>query len=131
VLAPHIRVEDLSVSSIAQTRQAYAETDLRQRLAKHHDDPDAVFWGWNDIWLHPQFRAWSIEAEITQIRCPLLAIQGVDDVYGTLEQIHGIARRVPRTRLLALADCGHSPHRDQPAAVIEAVRTWLIASSPT
>jgi pimeloyl-ACP methyl ester carboxylesterase len=125
VLAPHIMVEDLSVASIEQARQAYLETDLRQRLARHHDDPDSAFWGWNRIWLHPPFRHWSIEDEITAITCPLLAVQGLDDEYGTLEQIRGIARRVPQTRLLELADCGHSPHRDQPDRVIEAAAALL------
>ncbi|WP_418320732.1 alpha/beta fold hydrolase [Piscinibacter sakaiensis] len=120
VLAPHILVEELSVASIAKARTAYLETDLRDRLARHHDDPDSAFWGWNDIWLHPPFRDWSIEAELDSIRCPLLAIQGLDDEYGTLEQIRGIARRVEQTRLLELPDCGHSPHRDQPEAVIAA-----------
>jgi pimeloyl-ACP methyl ester carboxylesterase len=125
VLAPHIVVEDLSVASIAKTRTAYLETDLRARLGKHHDDPDSAFWGWNDIWLHPPFRQWSIEAEIAGIRCPLLAVQGLDDEYGTLEQIHGIARRVPQARLLELPACGHSPHRDQPAALISAATEFL------
>jgi pimeloyl-ACP methyl ester carboxylesterase len=125
VLAPHIVVEDLSVQSIARTRSAYLETDLRQRLSRHHDDPDSAFWGWNDIWLHPPFRQWSIEREIEAIRGPLLALQGIDDEYGTLEQIRGIARRVPQTRLLELPACGHSPHRDQPQAVIDAVRDFL------
>ncbi|MDO8776406.1 MAG: alpha/beta hydrolase [Burkholderiaceae bacterium] len=113
VLAPHILVEDMAVASITQARTAYLETDLRERLAKYHDDPDSAFWGWNQIWLHPPFSAWSIETEIEAIRCPLLAVQGLDDEYGTLEQIHGIARRVPQTELLELSDCGHSPHRDQ------------------
>jgi pimeloyl-ACP methyl ester carboxylesterase len=113
-LAPHILVEDLSIASIEKARDAYRETDLRQRLARHHDDPDSAFWGWNDIWLHPPFRHWTIEAEIGSIACPLLAVQGLDDEYGTLEQIRGIARRVPGTRLLELPECGHSPHRDQP-----------------
>jgi pimeloyl-ACP methyl ester carboxylesterase len=120
VLAPHIVVEDLSVESIARTKAAYETTDLKQRLAKHHDDPDSAFWGWNRIWLHPPFKQWSIEDEIAAIACPLLAVQGVDDEYGTLAQVHGIARRVPQTELLELAHCGHSPHRDQPAALIEA-----------
>ena len=125
VLAPHIVVEDLAVTSIAQAREAYLETDLRQRLAKHHEDPDSAFWGWNDIWLHPPFKAWSIEREIETITCPLLAVQGVDDEYGTLEQIRGIARRLPQTRLLELADCGHSAHRDQPEAVIGATAAFV------
>jgi pimeloyl-ACP methyl ester carboxylesterase len=120
VLAPHILVEELSVASIAEARTAYQHTDLRQRLAKHHDDPDSAFWGWNNVWLDPAFRHWSIEREIETIICPLLAMQGIDDQYGTLEQIRGIARRLPKTRLLELANCGHSPHRDQPDRVIAA-----------
>lgn len=125
VLAPHILVEDLSVSSIRKVRMAYFDTDLRQRLARHHDDPDSAFWGWNDIWLKPEFRQWSIEAEISAIRCPLLAVQGLDDEYGTLEQINGIARRAPHTELLKLASCGHSPHRDQPEALIAAAVNFI------
>ena len=125
VLAPHILVEDVSVSSINAARLAYRDTELRARLARHHDNPDSAFWGWNDIWLSPSFRDWSIEGEIGAIDCPLLAIQGLDDEYGTLEQVRGIARRVPQTRLLELPGCGHSPHRDQPEAVIRAVGSFM------
>lgn len=125
VLAPHILVEDLSISSIAKTRAAYLETDLRQRLARHHDDPDSAFWGWNDIWLRPDFKHWSIEADISAIACPLLAVQGLDDEYGTLEQIRGIGRRLAQTRLLELPDCGHSPHRDQPERLITAITAFI------
>jgi pimeloyl-ACP methyl ester carboxylesterase len=125
VLAPHIMVEDLSIESIAQARTAFLETDLRKKLAKYHEDPDRAFWRWNRIWLHPPFREWSIEEEIATIACPLLAVQGLDDEYGTLEQIRGIARRVPQARLLELPDCGHSPHRDQPDALIAAVRSFF------
>ena len=125
VLAPHIVVEDVAVTSIAEAREAYLETDMRKRLAKHHADPDSAFWGWNDIWLHPPFKAWSIEQEIQSITCPLLAVQGLDDEYGTLEQIRGIARRLPKTRLLELAECRHSAHRDQPERVIAATTAFI------
>ena len=125
VLAPHIKVEDLSVASIEKARIAYETTDLRQRLARYHDDPDSAFWGWNRIWLHPPFKQWSIEHEIAGIRCPLLAVQGLDDEYGTLEQIRGIARAVPRTQLLELPACGHAPQNDQPLALITAATTFI------
>ncbi len=125
VVAPHIRVEDLSVASIEQTRVAYENSDLRQRLARYHDDPDSAFYGWNRIWLHPPFRHWSIERELQSIRCPVLAVQGLDDEYGTLEQIRGIARVLPRTQLLELPACGHSPHRDQADALIRAATNFL------
>jgi len=125
VMAPHLFVEDISVASIQRTREIFDSTDLRQRLARHHDDVDSAFWGWNHIWLDPAFRAWNIEAEVARIRCPLLAIQGVDDEYGTLEQIHRIRRNLPATQLLELGRCGHSPHRDQPERVIDAIVEFI------
>ena len=130
LLAPHITVEDVALASIAQARETYLTTDLRARLARHHDDPDSAFWGWNDIWLHPPFKQWSIEEEIAAITCPVLAIQGIDDEYGTLEQIRGIARRLPQTRLLELRDCAHSPQRDQPDAVIATAAAFLQEHRP-
>lgn len=125
VAAPHIFVEDVTVANIEAARQAYLNTDLPKRLARHHADADSAFWGWNDIWLDPDFRLWNIEDCLGAIRCPVLALQGLDDEYGSLEQIRGIARRVPQARLLEIPDCRHSPHKDQPGAVIEAVSGFM------
>jgi pimeloyl-ACP methyl ester carboxylesterase len=130
VVAPHLFVEDVSIDSIEGARDAYAATDLRTRLARHHTEPDSAFRGWCDAWLNPAFRRWNIEAEIATIQAPILAVQGADDEYGTLEQIRAIQRCLPKTRLLVLPDCGHSPHRDQPAVLThEAGR--FIRSHPT
>jgi pimeloyl-ACP methyl ester carboxylesterase len=130
LLAPHVFVEDLSVSSIEQTRRAFLETDLPQKLARHHDNVESAFWGWNHIWLDPGFRAWNIEREIEAIGCPVLAVQGIGDEYGTLEQVRSIRRHVPQTRLLELPECGHSPHRDQPERVIAETRTFITTRRP-
>ena len=125
VLAPHTFVEDLSIASIEQARQAYLNGSLRAGLARHHDDPDSAFWGWNQAWLNPAFRDWTIQEQIAAIRAPVLAVQGLDDVYGTLAQIESIARQLPQTRLLTMADCGHSPHRDRPQALIAAACDFM------
>ena len=125
VVAPHILVEDLSITSIEKAREAYTTTDLRTRLARHHADPDSAFRGWNDVWLSPAFRAWNIEAELDAITCPVLAVQGEDDEYGTLEQIRGIARHVPHTELLVIPQCAHSPHRDQPETLSRAAGRFI------
>ena len=130
VLAPHIFVEDVTVANIEQARLAYLETDLPKKLGRYHDDVDSAFWGWNRIWLHPPFKQWNIEAELEAIRCPVLAIQGIDDEYGTLAQIRGIAERVPGTALLELPDCGHSPHRDQPEKAIVATVSFVEERNP-
>ena len=124
-LAPHIKVEDLTVRSIATAKTAYLETDLRARLSRHHADVDSTFWGWNRIWLDPAFRSWNIEALLPSIRCPILAIQGEDDEYGTMEQIASIARAAPDSRRLAVPACRHSPHRDQPQAVLAAAQEFV------
>lgn len=125
VVAPHIFVEDVSISSIEAAKTAYQTTELRSKLSRHHDDVDSAFWGWNDIWLNPAFRHWNLTQAIKTITCPLLAVQGLDDEYGTLEQIHGIKRVLPATQLLEIADCGHSPHRDQSAALIDACISFI------
>jgi pimeloyl-ACP methyl ester carboxylesterase len=124
-LAPHVKVEDLTVRSIHAARTAYLETDLRARLNRHHADLDSAFWGWNRIWLDPAFRGWNIENLLPSIRCPILAIQGEDDEYGTLEQIASISRAAPDAKSLVLPACRHSPHRDQPQAVLAAAKEFV------
>ena len=125
VMAPHVMVEDISVQAITAARQAYEHGPLRQRLAPLHADVDCAFWQWNEVWLSNAFRTFDIRPELHTITAPLLAIQGEDDPYGTMAQIDDIARAVPHARLLKLPDCGHATHRDQPAAVEQAVRTWM------
>lgn len=124
-LAPHVFVEDYGLESIRTARRAYLDGDLRSRLARYHANVDGAFWGWNDIWLNPEFRAWNIEALLPEISCPVLAIQGADDEYGTLEQLDRLERGVRNARRVVLAACGHSPHRDQPEAVLCAARDFL------
>jgi pimeloyl-ACP methyl ester carboxylesterase len=129
LLAPHIFVEAVTIANIEQARAAYETSDLPQRLARYHDDPDSAFWGWNRIWLDPAFRDWSIAADIAAVRAPVLAVQGLDDEYGTLAQIRGIAERVPGTRLLELPACAHSPHRDRPGDVIAETVAFITTTS--
>jgi pimeloyl-ACP methyl ester carboxylesterase len=129
LLAPHVMVEDISIASIAAARVAYGQGDFRARLGRHHDDVDGAFRGWNDVWLSPEFRGWSIEEYLRRIECPVLAIQGEDDEYGTMQQVDRIGRTIPHARILKLARCGHSPHRDRGEKVLEAIRGF-VASTP-
>lgn len=129
IVAPHLWVEDLTLAGLRTARRAYVEGDLRARLARWHDDPDSAFWGWNSVWLDERFHGWSIVDEVAAIRCPLLAVQGERDDYGTLEQIRSVARQVPGTVLLELEDCGHVPHRERPRELIAAVTRFVARSA--
>ncbi len=122
VLAPHVFVEDISIEGIAAAKQAFETTDLPQKLARYHRDPAKTFYGWNDVWLAPAFRGWNIERYLPAIRCPLLAIQGDGDEYGSMAQLDAIARQAGGpVELLKLEHCGHSPHKDQSEKVTRAV----------
>ncbi|HEU5284736.1 MAG TPA: alpha/beta hydrolase [Burkholderiales bacterium] len=124
-MAPHVMVEDIAVESIAQSRVSYETTDMRRRLSRHHADADATFWSWNRIWLDPAFRDWNIEHCLPRIPCPILAMQGEDDEYGSMEQIERIARQARDVEVVKLADCRHSPHKDQPDAALAAIEAFV------
>ena len=129
VMAPHVIVEDLSVQSITQAREAYQSGGLRQRLTRYHEDVDVAFWQWNDIWLSPAFRDFDIRDECRRIEAPVLAIQGEDDPYGTLRQIDEIEPTLGPFSRQILPQCGHSPHRDQPDRTRQCIIEFL-ASLP-
>ena len=124
-MAPFAFVEPSNLESIRQARERYAH--LRERLARHHDNVDEVFHGWSDLWLDPSFADWSIDEDLAGIRCPVLAILGERDEYCTPAQIERIACAAPHARVekMLLADCGHSPHRDQPQVVLSAIERFI------
>ena len=131
-IAPHVFVEDISLRAIAAARDQYLATDdattdksLRQRLSRYHADVDNAFWQWNDVWLSEAFRSFDIRPQCQSIRSPLLAIQGSNDEYGTLQQLLDIATAAPHAQTVEIPACGHSPHRDQPATLTAAITRFL------
>jgi pimeloyl-ACP methyl ester carboxylesterase len=124
-IAPHVFVEPVGLAEIRRARDAYLHGGLRERMARHHRDPDAAFFGWNDVWLDPEFPAWSIEEELERIAAPLLLIQGDEDQYGTMAQLDAIERavRVPVERVHLR--CAHAPHLEAPAETLAAVARFV------
>jgi pimeloyl-ACP methyl ester carboxylesterase len=128
VMAPHVFIEDICVDSIEKASRQFETTDLPQRLGKYHRDARKTFHLWADAWLDPAFRSWNIEEYLPRIKCPLLAIQGEGDEYGSMAQLDAIKRQAGGPcELLKLPDCGHSPHKDQPERVLEAVAGFVRA----
>ncbi len=125
VIAPHVMVEEVSIQSIRQARQAFETGDLRQRLTRYHADVDGAFWQWNDAWLNPAFLDFDIRQECRRIVAPVLAIQGNHDPYGTLAQIDQIVLPQAQLTRVVLEGCGHSPHRDQTARTVRLINDFL------
>lgn len=126
LMAPHFFTEEVGLTEIAQTRKAFDHGDLRERMSRHHRDPDNTFNGWNETWLDPGFKDWNVAEVIDYLRVPVLAIQGSDDQYGTLAQIEEIENRIySPVDVEVLEACRHSPHLDQPEKTLSLAVEFL------
>ena len=126
VMAPHVFIEDICVNSIQNAMQQFETTDLPGRLGKYHRDAAKTFHLWADAWLDPAFRGWNIEEYLRGIRCPVLAIQGECDEYGTMAQLDAVGRQAGGPcELQKLKDCGHSPHKEQPDLVLSSLKAFI------
>ena len=126
VMAPHVFIEDICVDSIQRALGQFETSDLAERLGKYHRDAAKTFHLWADAWLDPAFRGWNIEEYLAGVNCPLLAIQGEQDEYGSMAQLDAIARQAGGPcELLTLKDCGHSPHKDQPDLVLSSLKAFI------
>ncbi|MDA0824303.1 MAG: alpha/beta hydrolase [Proteobacteria bacterium] len=126
VLAPHVFTEDCAILAITAMNQSFDDGDLRKRLEKYHGrNVDCAFRGWCDSWLHPQFKNWSVEANLTKVTVPVLQFQGKDDEYGTLEQLYRIEKRTQtEVQTVIFDNCGHSPQQDKPAETVAIIREF-------
>jgi pimeloyl-ACP methyl ester carboxylesterase len=126
LIAPHFIVEDVSIQSIASIKTTFETTDLRAKLSRWHDDVDHTFYGWNDAWLDPQFRAWDISESLAYIRVPIAIVQGEDDQYGTIRQIE-IAQEecYCPIEVTLITGAAHTPHREAPEATLAALTSFV------
>ena len=131
LIAPHVIVEDVSVSSIAAIKTAYETTELRAKLGRWHQDVDNAFYGWNGAWLDPAFRTWDITGDLAYIRVPVAVIQGANDRYGTISQVEIIQDECYcPVEVTMLRGTGHSPHREAPEATLRAIAEFAAATLP-
>ena len=127
--AAHVFCEEISIRAIRAAREHYVRGDLRKKLEKYHGrNTDCAFWGWNDTWLHPDFKHWNLEEYLPNIQVPVLAIQGEDDPYGSAAQVEAIVNQsAGKTESLMLSGCGHSPHSDRSNATFQAMRDFIFS----
>lgn len=122
LIAAHFFVEDVNLAAIREIKANYEQGDLRSRLAKYHRDVDVAFRGWNDAWLDPRFRTFDITEHVARIQVPVLALQGADDPYGTVEQLRVLERAAAcpmEARLIPGAH--HAPHLEAKQATLDAI----------
>jgi len=119
--------EDVTLAGIRQAQVNFARPGQFERLARYHGDKARwVLDNWVETWLSPSFAGWSLDDDLRRVLCPLLAIHGDRDEYGSPKHPEQIRRLAPgESRIVLLEDCGHVPHREHEARVLSEVARFL------
>lgn len=119
--------EDRTLQGIAEAKEQFKDAQQLRRLEKYHGDKARwVLEAWTETWLHPDFAAWSLAGVLPQVRCPVLAVHGTDDEYGSTRHPELIGQLCAGpSRVEILADTGHVPHRERPEVVLDLVAGFV------
>jgi pimeloyl-ACP methyl ester carboxylesterase len=124
--AAQIFLEAQTVAGVRTAKETFAAPDQFDRLVRHHGTKARwVLDAWTDTWLSPAVANWTIEDDLRRVRCPVLALHGNRDEYGTRAHPDRIAALVPQADIVLLDDCGHVPHREHADAVVAHVRRFI------
>ncbi|MEE4137726.1 MAG: alpha/beta hydrolase, partial [Desulforhopalus sp.] len=122
----HVIVESVTLEGIRTAQHRFSQGGLQTALARHHGDKtERTFFAWTTTWLSEEFRQWSLLGLLPLIHCPLLAIQGREDQYGTSRQAEIIAESAPQAQTALLDACGHTPHREQEERVLPLMAEFI------
>jgi pimeloyl-ACP methyl ester carboxylesterase len=123
----HVFVEEITLDGIAHTRYQYQTTNLKERLEKYHGGKtQALFDAWTETWMSNGFRDRNIEHFLPMITCPVMAIQGVEDEFGSIAQVHSIAHNISgETQICMVNNAGHSPHKQSELWLINECNRFL------
>lgn len=124
----HVFNEELTLNGIRAASEVYRTTDLKQRLERYHGDKTSKLFGnWSDVWQSKEFRNFSIEHYLPQVKCPVLSFQGVDDEYGSVSQLDAIVSQVgtDKAQKALIENAAHTPHKENLEKTIEIVNAFL------
>lgn len=125
-------VESRTLDGIRAAKAQFERPGQIERLVRWHGDKAQwVLDAWTRVWLSPAFASWSLEPDAGKVRCPVLAIHGDQDEYGSVEFPKRIVGSVAGVSQLAiLPGCGHVPHREQRERVLELVSAFAASVGP-
>jgi pimeloyl-ACP methyl ester carboxylesterase len=123
-IAAQAFVEERTRAGIEVAKRDFADPAHMQRLEKYHGDKALwVVSSWINTWLSPQFADWTLDEALAGVGCPLLAVHGDKDEYGSLAHPRRIAEG--RGRSLILEKTGHVPHREREGELALAIGNFL------
>ncbi|SEI78448.1 Pimeloyl-ACP methyl ester carboxylesterase [Allopseudospirillum japonicum] len=126
-LAAQSFVEPLTRAGIREAQAKFQQAGAMQSLQKYHGEKAAwVLASWTETWLSADFDHWNLQQVLPQVRCPMLAVHGDQDEYGSLQQVENFARWASGdARTCILQGYGHVPHRECPQLLIKQIQAFL------
>jgi len=126
LIAPHFFVEQDNIIAIKNTTHQYKKGTLRTKLKKYHDNVDNAFLGWSNVWLNEEFSNWDITNLLSNIKIPIIGIQGLNDPYGSIAQLDILEKKltVPFTKI-TIKNCGHNPFHEHLDVTLEYINKFI------
>ena len=126
LIAPHFFVEQDNIIAIKNTTHQYKKGTLRTKLKKYHDNVDNAFLGWSNVWLNEEFSNWDITNLLSNIKIPIIGIQGLNDPYGSIAQLDILEKKltVPFTKI-TIENCGHNPFHEHLDTTLEYINKFI------
>lgn len=120
-------VEDQTRAGILKAKDYFKDPAQFSKIQKYHGDKAAwVLRAWMDIWLSPDFANWNLEADLPKVYCPLLAIHGDQDDYGSTKFPQMICDLSSGpSHMHIIPNTGHVPHRDRSELILNLVHEFL------
>lgn len=123
-IAAQTFIEDRTLAGIRLAQRDFKDPDNLARLARYHGDKTPwVLDAWIGTWLSPAFADWTLDQPLARVRCPVLAVHGELDEYGSLLHPSRIAEG--RGQTLILPGIGHVPHREAEGVLVAAIAGLL------
>jgi pimeloyl-ACP methyl ester carboxylesterase len=125
--ADHVICEEVTTGGVRKVVCEYEKGWLKEMLSKYHKEKtDKLFRGWSGFWLSEEAEKWTIETYLKKIKCPVLAIQGKEDRYGSEEQLIVKLKTISGDVNIAfLENCGHIPHHEQKKLVFSKMKCFI------
>lgn len=125
LMAPHVIVEDITLSGISPAIEAYEAGKLKGLEQYHGNKTDTLFYAWAHTWLKPEFKDWNILDVLPYVDVPCCVIQGSADQYGSYEQLNLIKQGIRgKYQELWLNDIGHHPHLESAEQVLTGLQEF-------
>ena len=125
-MAAHTFVESETLAGIEPAVKAFEAGKLDGLYKIHGEKTRDLFFAWADTWRHPDFKSWDIREEIKTIVCPVLALQGENDQYGTTLQLSSIQSLGSNVQTVVIPGCGHHTHLEASMFVINRISNWIL-----